>query len=811
MRDGLTRRSLLRAAAAGVSVGALTGRAVARDDRTDPYARVAAETDAVPRHLVPGARGTLPGAMIPSDENIQNPEQCYYPNGGKELYGPTDINAQTGNQGLSVALNSRGTVTVCKWPRPSFYDQVKYYATDRSADHYGAAPNAGSFLGLRARVSGETHTEWLRAWDSDQRYADDWSDTVVTSYRHDDLGLAVEVHDVVAADADALVREVTVERESDSPVAATTLLAFANVNPVVSKLSRFPVTDWCLEEANADATRYDPSLDAVVHEKVGVDDSTGEAESVAVALGFAAASAEHQVGGDAYEEAAGPTGLAGPAVDAYDDASDGTPLSGNGRVAGQSTAALARPVDPDGGTATVLLAAAADTGGIGETLASVRERSASELRREKADWFDDQLGDAPLPDTDDDVRALAARALVTLVQAFDPETGTIVASIATQSPYGEDWPRDGAYFNYLLSALGKHDWVEQHNRFYARVQQGSSRAYPDPAIPPGNWAMNYYADGVPGGPIPYEIDETGYGIWTLYDHYAVTGDEQYLRSVWPAIERAADYLVECRDPQTGLQCRAWEDDVPEPKQTVIGAGTVWKGLDAATTAAEALGKAATASRYRQRRDELAEAIDAQLYDEEVGAYGPVNAGFVFSEMAWPLGYRPSVGPDPANPLDHPRIESNMDADWAGLATTFAEPEAGTRTTGLYESKGLVPLAKARRESGPGSLDQVRAGLRWVATHHATPDTNIMGEVWTVEANEQGDREVRSIVSQPHVWEQILFYMAALEAWPPADVDFNPDSYGGVLGALRERNAPDGGQRGPPEAVPGNGSPPQRTD
>src|SRR5687768_6916129 len=42
-----------------------------------------------------------------------------------EGYGPTDISAVTGNGHTSVALNQEGTVTVFKWPSPSYYDQIK--------------------------------------------------------------------------------------------------------------------------------------------------------------------------------------------------------------------------------------------------------------------------------------------------------------------------------------------------------------------------------------------------------------------------------------------------------------------------------------------------------------------------------------------------------------------------------------------------------------------------------------------------------------------------------------------------------------
>ena len=37
----------------------------------------------------------------------------------------------TGNRRLSVGLNGDATVTVLKWPSPSYYDQIKYRTSDR--------------------------------------------------------------------------------------------------------------------------------------------------------------------------------------------------------------------------------------------------------------------------------------------------------------------------------------------------------------------------------------------------------------------------------------------------------------------------------------------------------------------------------------------------------------------------------------------------------------------------------------------------------------------------------------------------------
>jgi hypothetical protein len=333
--------------------------------------------------------------------------------------------------------------------------------------------------------------------------------------------------------------------------------------------------------------------------------------------------------------------------------------------------------------------------------------------------------------------ALARRALVTLVTNYDPDTATVVASIATQSPYGEDWPRDGAFFNHALDLIGLGDWVTAHNRFYVDVQQRADRPRPDaPLVPPGNWAMNYYADGVVGGPIPWEIDETAYAVWTFWDHHRAGGDIAALRATYPALRLAADFLALCRDPVTGLQCVAHEDDNPVPSQTVIGAGPVWLALDAV--------------------------IEERLWDG--GSYGggdPV--------IAWPVCL---------HPYDHPRMQSHLEALWQRIVPTFDAPD-GPRIAGAYETKGLVALAKAWRHD-PERLARVRRGLAWVAREWATPGTHVMGEVWKVEGG-----DVVGAVSQPHAWEQVLFYLGAIEAFPPPGTE-GASGCAGVIGAIEAR-------------------------
>lgn len=727
-----------------------------------------------------------PGSGGPSDQQIPRPVltgQCIKPEQGKELYGPTDVNAQAGNQGLTVAFNDRGTVTVFKWPSPSFYDQVKFHANSRSEPFVGALENEGTFLGIAVTTADGERTVWLRDADEiTQRHPEGYTDELITSFRFADLDLDVEVTDVVAHPDDILFREVVTSVGPTSPVSDAALVVHENMNLVVTKIPGAPARDWCGEGLNADTASYDPDLDAIVHSLTGIDESTQRPSSVAVAIGFVEASDGHQVGGDAYEPLAAPDGkVPGPTQDAYDDAADGR-LTGNDSYVGQTTGAMRTPLDLTSGTATAtaVYTAAADAETAGALLASARTRRVDDEAAAKRAWLEGLLGDFPLPDTStagerDAIDRLIERALVTLVTNIDRESKAIVASVATQSPYGEDWPRDGAFFDLALDLGGLHDVVVDRQGFYAATQQTVED--PDPfltalGVPPGNWGMNYYADGVVGGPIPWEIDETGYAVWNFWQHHRATGDLDALRAIWPTLSAAADFLATCADPTNGLQCRAIEDDNPDLRQTNVGASATWMALSAATEAATALGEDEAAQRYATRRDELGAAIDEHLWIEDPGHYGP---GAV-AVTAWPACFKD---------FDHPRMVSHLDRVWDLIAPTFREPQAGEKVFGLYEAKGLISLAKAWKDQ-PENLAMVRDGIDWIAREHATDDTHIMGEVWQVE-----DGEVLSIVSQPHAWEQILVYLAALEAYPPdgfADVGPGCD---GVLGALRDARLPAG--------------------
>ncbi len=679
-----------------------------------------------------------------------------------EIYGPTDVGATTGNQRLSVGINPQGTVSVLRWPSPSYYDHVRYLTLDRDLPRLGLEPNEGAFSGLRLTLAdGREETVWLRDLDVRQRYASEDSDTIATRLRSRRHRFVVEIDDVVPPDGDVLLRRHVLRPERGSPVRVARLLAFANLQPVASRHPLVPTQDWCDEVRGADRARYDPAHDAIVWSVSEVDQAVGEPRSAALAMGLSRASDGHHVGADRYT--GHPSARDGP-PSAYDDAADGALSGGDELGPAEVDSALSAPLGR--APVNVVFAAAATPEAAGRLLERWRRREARRAAAAKRADHLRWLRRAPLPRrAPPTVRRLAKRALISLRQAIDERAGrrgdlvAIVASLATQSPYAQDWIRDGAFFNEALDEIGQPQLVARHNLFYAEVQhkleEGAPPGSPASACgeptPDGNWFMTNWADGPDAGLFTWEIDETALGLWTLWRHFERTRDRAYLERVYPALRRSAEFLVAFRDPATGLPPgTACEDDnPPAPGQpTFHSSGPALLAMRAAGAAARALGRGGEAARWEARAAELDRAVD-ERHRAEGGAwtadYG--DGGWAL----WPVRPRP---------YDHPRSRAQAELAWRAVSPSFAAPR-GPRRRGQYEAKALHGLAHYHRAVDPAGMARVKRGLKWIAGAQANYQggTGILGEAWYVR-----DGRIFSVVSQPHVWAQVLFYLAAVEAY-----------------------------------------------
>ncbi|MDW5594818.1 alpha-L-rhamnosidase C-terminal domain-containing protein [Conexibacter stalactiti] len=120
-----------------------------------------------------------------------------------------------------------------------------------------------------------------------------------------------------------------------------------------------------------------------------------------------------------------------------------------------------------------------------------------------------------------------------------------------------------------------------------------------------------------------------YVTWFLFnmaEHYRYTGDRAFVRQWWPALRRAAAWLESVRqqDPR-GLIGFADVRSCGHYGYSDCGHETYVnalykRNLDQLATLAGALGDTAAARTYAARADEVARAIEAQLWDEQAGAY-----------------------------------------------------------------------------------------------------------------------------------------------------------------------------------------------
>lgn len=793
--------------------------------------------------MVGGAQ--LPGlvdAQAPARDPVVAP-QCSEQ--AAQVNGPdtTDVNAQAGNGRITVGLNSSGNITVFHYPNPSYYNQVKYFTTGPEASSGvpgGELPNEGSFAGLLYSTDQDgtpvATMQWLKqpdlgeaGWTVTQSYASDETPVVITTYQSPpSLGLTVTVTDLAnaapLADASApaaYVRQITVERASDSPVGPgdAELVYYEHFAAMATRFRYFPVEDSCFQQVDDTQTATyvqageAGSGDAVVQSWQGVDQASAQPSSVAFAFGFDRPSSSHQVGEDGHDPLAPPSATIDPTTaDGYDEMTN-VPhqLSGSGLAAGQVTGTLVTGLDLSGGSDTVRLIIGGGASSEQALAALQGERTtsaAAELDVVDAYWSN-WLAGAPMPDVPSTsleaaqaqrIVAVAQRSLITMRLAVDPDSGAIVASSDTQGPYGEDWVRDGSFIDAALDEAGYHDLVTSHALFEAAAQ--TSPTNPDALRPPGNWPMNVYGDGIPGGAIPYEIDETGFGAWLLYDHSTYLSGSaatQYLLQVYPAIARAADWLTSCKDPVDGLQCQANEDDNLTPTQTLHGAGPDLLGLRSAVAAAQALVSAdpsnpaaaawsLQAKAWAARASQLQSAVDA-LYDADGHADGlyaessPAESGVpvlgasstvptpyqVFSDGGWLLW------PVQLHPAADPRMRSEAGAVLSSAMASLEDTTPGY--TGSYEAKGLLGVC----QSLPGlpssvagaDLATLQQAVGMLAASSATPgvrgfttDTGLFAEAWK---NYQVGSSVQVVPlnDEPHVWEHALYYMTALCAFPPA--------------------------------------------
>jgi len=749
----------------------------------------------------------------------------------ERLFGATNVNAQAGNGGLTAGFAATGELTVLGWPSPSYYDQLDYQTSSdedaREQPYYGADPAEGVFAGIWYETEHDSALLWLRdaPFQTEQRYLHDGSAVVLTTHRATGIGLSVTVENLVRVDRDVLAWRYRIERNGGSPVKRIALVFYENLAPCLHKEAYMPLQDWMFDGDNDFGALYVDESDAVVHfapqqgDLELLDDwmayTWPQSLEVAVAqewkqlveaagpgvylaIGGRDAPVEYQVGFDDHQPCQQNTGWTYTPTSAFADAADGSLL--RSPAAGcQATAALLWRHDFELHPATpefeVFLAAGETAEEALEGLTDTRAATFESMVADADAHYAQLLAETALPDgAGDEVIGFARRWLVSLMQGVDRDSSAIVASITTQPPYRQDWPRDSAFFNLALDVAGFHDLATEHNRFLLGVQETEDHHdFLGQLTPAGAWHMNFYADGEYGGFIPFEIDQTGLMVWSLVNHTrfidSVSERRAYLADVLDPVVMAADLLSGCVDDaypygdgstaprdlliadvragafpdndderaallaageyQGFMQCWANEDDHEYTEQTLYGAHTVYLGLVSAAELLRATcGDEARAAWYETRADELAQAMVGMWADDDGGWIGRTD---------WVLWLAPPLAPD------DPRMTALADTQLAALADAVDLVSDG----GSYVNKKSLSLARYWADD-PTRLAELEPLVAALATEVPTPGTRHVGECWvSLDTDADGAFDTfDNRTAVPHLWTASLTYLSLMALYRP---------------------------------------------
>ncbi len=227
----------------------------------------------------------------------------------------------------------------------------------------------------------------------------------------------------------------------------------------------------------------------------------------------------------------------------------------------------------------------------------------------------------PLPVID-----LFKKSLLVIRAHTDNRGGIIASGDSDLLKYGRDtysyvWPRDAAYCIMALDKAGDSTVARRFFEFANEI-----------LTPVGFFMHKYRSDQslgsswhpwIKAGHIQYPIqeDETAVTLFALWQHYQLSLDIEFIEGIYNSfIKKAADFLTEYRDHQTGLPRPSY--DLWEENNGVFTytASSVFGALISASKFAALLGKTAAERHYAEAAEEVKSGILKYLYDNQAGYF-----------------------------------------------------------------------------------------------------------------------------------------------------------------------------------------------
>jgi oligosaccharide amylase len=234
-------------------------------------------------------------------------------------------------------------------------------------------------------------------------------------------------------------------------------------------------------------------------------------------------------------------------------------------------------------------------------------------------WRNFVASAAPCPFDRADLRELYERSLLAIKLMTDDSTGSIIAApefdefYTRCGGYGYCWGRDAAFITTALDRAGLYG---MSTRFYEWTLTAQDED--------GAWQQRHYHDGRLAPSWGLQIDEGASILWGMLQHYRALPDaernERFLRAMWPAVRKGADFLMREIDESNGLPKPSrdlWEE---RDGQHTYSSAAVYAGLMAASEMAGLAGEPAAADGWKRAAERIGDTVRTLCWNEERGAF-----------------------------------------------------------------------------------------------------------------------------------------------------------------------------------------------
>lgn len=225
-----------------------------------------------------------------------------------------------------------------------------------------------------------------------------------------------------------------------------------------------------------------------------------------------------------------------------------------------------------------------------------------------------------------ELSSLYRRSLLLLATQLDSHGGILAGTDSDVIAFNRDtyayiWPRDGALAAYALALCGYPQPVRNFFSFVGPLlEQGGyflHKYNPDGTLA-SSWHP-WFADGQQQ--LPIQEDSTALVIWALWQYFVLYREVEFIKALYrPLIKRAADFMAQYRDPETGLPGPSY--DLWEERRGISAftVGAVFGGLTAASLFCTVFGETEQARQYQQAAAEIRDAASAHLWRPELNRF-----------------------------------------------------------------------------------------------------------------------------------------------------------------------------------------------